>query len=114
MVLIELPGGNDGLNTIIPINHYGQYYNSRANIAIPQAGLRSYITLDSTLPDNQQIGLHPDMVAEMFGFKSGDELVLALLAAKPVKEEVDSRLDARMLAEYGDMNTPAEMEVQVL
>lgn len=58
-------------------------------------------------------GLHPDMVAEMFGFKSGDELVLALLAAKPVKEEVDSRLDARMLAEYGDMNTPAEMEVQV-
>lgn len=58
-------------------------------------------------------GLHPDMVAEMFGFKSGDELVLALLAAKPVKEEVDSRLDARMLAEYGDMNTPAEMEMQV-
>lgn len=58
-------------------------------------------------------GLHPDMVAEMFGFKSGDELVLALLAAKPVKEEVDSRLDARMLAEYGDMNTPAEIEVQV-
>lgn len=58
-------------------------------------------------------GLHPDMVAEMFGFKSGDELVLALLAAKSVKEEVDSRLDARMLAEYGDMNTPAEIEVQV-
>ena len=35
LVLIELHGGNDGLNTIIPINHYGQYYNSRANIAIP-------------------------------------------------------------------------------
>ena len=76
LVLIELHGGNDGLNTIIPINHYGQYYNSRANIAIPQAGLRSYITLDSTLPDNQQIGLHPDMVAAKAMYDQGHMAVI--------------------------------------
>ena len=46
LVLIEMHGGNDGLNTVIPINQYGQYYNHRANIAIPENGLRKFITLE--------------------------------------------------------------------
>ena len=40
LVLIEMHGGNYGLNTVIPINQYGLYYNHRANIAIPENGLR--------------------------------------------------------------------------
>ncbi|MEH0156705.1 DUF1501 domain-containing protein [Limibacter armeniacum] len=61
IVLIQLHGGNDGLNTIIPINQYSEYYNLRANIAIPESGNRKMIQLDSFLPDEQQVGLHPDM-----------------------------------------------------
>lgn len=36
LVIIQLNGGNDGLNTVLPVNQYGQYYNARTNIAIPE------------------------------------------------------------------------------
>ncbi len=36
LVLIRLKGGNDGLNTIIPLFDYGTYQSGRPNIAIPQ------------------------------------------------------------------------------
>ncbi|MBK6979626.1 MAG: hypothetical protein IPH28_23155 [Cytophagaceae bacterium] len=32
--MIELNGGNDGLNTMIPVNQYSNYLNARKNIAI--------------------------------------------------------------------------------
>lgn len=66
LVLINLAGGNDGLNTIIPINNYDNYANLRPNIKIPETGADAYITLDNTLADNQLIGLHPALT----GFKS--------------------------------------------
>ena len=62
IVLIQLHGGNDGLNTIIPIEQYAQYYNLRPNIAIAENGTRPYIQLDSSLPVEDQVGLHPDLV----------------------------------------------------
>ena len=58
-------------------------------------------------------GLDPDVVAEMFGYGSGDEMVRALLAAKPMKEAVAERTDAEMLRRFGDMNTPAALEAEV-
>ena len=58
-------------------------------------------------------GIPPDMVAEIVGFVSGDELVLALLNAKPAKEEIAARLDKRMMDEYGKMNTPEAREAAV-
>lgn len=36
LVLIRLKGGNDGLNTFIPLYDYGTYQNNRPNIAIRQ------------------------------------------------------------------------------
>lgn len=66
IVLINLAGGNDGLNTTIPINDYDTYANLRPSIKISDSGSNSYLTLDNTLPDNQLIGLHPALT----GFKS--------------------------------------------
>ena len=61
LVLINLAGGNDGLNTIIPINYYDIYSNLRPSIKVPSNGLNSYINLDNTLDETQQIGLHPSL-----------------------------------------------------
>ena len=51
LVILNLGGGNDGLNTIIPFED-DEYYNLRPTIAIPQNEL---ITITDTL------GLHPAM-----------------------------------------------------
>lgn len=54
LVLIQLNGGNDGLNTVIPLEFYSNYFNARANIAIPQNRVLS-------LTGNNKTGLHPAM-----------------------------------------------------
>ncbi|MDX8552846.1 DUF1501 domain-containing protein [Tenacibaculum sp. 1B UA] len=59
LVLVNLSGGNDGLNTIVPLNQYDIYSNLRPKIKVPVTGSNQYITLDRTLINNQQIGLHP-------------------------------------------------------
>lgn len=54
LVLIQLSGGNDGLNTIIPLEFYSDYNRIRPNIAIPEARVLS-------LNNNLKSGLHPSM-----------------------------------------------------
>jgi len=66
VVIIQLAGGNDGLNAVIPVAQYETYFNYRSNIAIPQDGDRKFINLDESFPLEQKLGLHPDMA----GFKS--------------------------------------------
>ncbi len=39
LVLIQLNGGNDGLNTIVPLDYYDQLANARPNILLPQSSL---------------------------------------------------------------------------
>jgi uncharacterized protein (DUF1501 family) len=50
LVLIQLSGGNDGLNTVIPLDQYPAYYNVRKNIAILE---------DRVLRLTDATGLHP-------------------------------------------------------
>lgn len=66
LVLINLAGANDGLNTLVPLNQYDTYSNLRPTIKVPETGVNKYITLDGTLPDEQQVGLNP----ALSGFKS--------------------------------------------
>ena len=63
LVFIQLHGGNDGLNTLIPISQYDEYYNLRPNIAIRHTGTRSYLEVDNTVDENARVGLHPEMLA---------------------------------------------------
>lgn len=55
-------------------------------------------------------GLHPDLVAELFGFSSGDEMAQALAGAVPPREAIDALTDQRMLQEHGELATPDAIE----
>ncbi|GAA4280339.1 DUF1501 domain-containing protein [Gaetbulibacter aestuarii] len=63
LVLVFLQGGNDGVNTVIPLDQYDTYRNLRPTLGIPDSGTHKYITLDSTLDENQQMGLHPALTS---------------------------------------------------
>ncbi len=54
MVFIELNGGNDGLNTLIPLDQYGTLSNHRNNLLIPE---NKVLNLNGTFAT----GLHPSM-----------------------------------------------------
>jgi uncharacterized protein (DUF1501 family) len=54
LVLVQLSGGNDGLNMVIPISTYSLYNNARTNIAIPENRI---LRLNGT----DKSGLHPSM-----------------------------------------------------
>ncbi|MEN9282241.1 MAG: hypothetical protein RL594_1176 [Bacteroidota bacterium] len=52
LVLVQLNGGNDGLNTVLPLKDYSTYQKLRTNIAIPE---RSGLKL------TDEAALHPSM-----------------------------------------------------
>lgn len=54
-------------------------------------------------------GLHPDTVAEMFGFRSGRQLVTELLNAEPKASVIEGMTDQRMLERHGDISSPEAM-----
>ncbi len=60
LVVIQLGGGNDGLNTVVPYGA-GAYYDARPDLAVPAPG-RGTQQRPAALPldDRQGIGLHPD------------------------------------------------------
>jgi len=58
LIIIQMRGGNDGINTVIPIEQYDTYSNLRPGIRIKQS---DYIPLDSTLPLADQVALNPAM-----------------------------------------------------
>ena len=51
LVVVNLNGGNDGLNTVVPYQNQN-YYNLRPDIALPS---------DSVLPITDELGLHPSL-----------------------------------------------------
>lgn len=66
LVLVQLSGANDGLNTVVPINQYDKYASLRPTIKLNNTGANSIINLDTTLSLENQVGLHPSLT----GFKS--------------------------------------------
>lgn len=54
LVIIQLSGGNDGLNTVIPISTYNLYNAARTNVAIPENRILALNGYANT-------GLHPAM-----------------------------------------------------
>ena len=55
-------------------------------------------------------GLHPDIVAKMFGLPSGDALVRELIGGEPAKDKIDGLTEQRMLEEHGELVDPTAIQ----
>jgi len=58
-------------------------------------------------------GMDPAMAAEMLGFPSANQMLLAIANAKPLAEEVDARTDAEMVRTHSELATPEGREKEV-
>jgi uncharacterized protein (DUF1501 family) len=77
LVLIQLNGGNDGLNTVIPVDQYGAYQAARPNIALPQNKILKLNGADS-------MALHPSLSEIQQLFNEGKAgIVQAVSYPKP-------------------------------
>lgn len=63
LVIIRLNGGNDGLNTVIPLDQYENLVIQRQNILIPENQLLSL---------NNNLALHPEMTGIQNMFQKGE------------------------------------------
>ncbi|AIY40194.1 Phage protein [Collimonas arenae] len=68
----------------------------------PDANLRGLTSKD---------GMPPDMVADMFGFRNGAELVRNLAEGADMKELVARLTDQRMLEQHGELVDPQSVEM---
>jgi len=64
LVVIQMNGGNDGLNMVIPLDRYTELTNARPNLLIPSA---SVLALNGTTTT----GLHPSMTGLRDMFNDG-------------------------------------------
>ena len=63
-VFIQLSGGNDGLNTVIPTDQYSNLSNARANVLIQESKVLTLNGITGT-------GLHPAMTGLRNMFNNG-------------------------------------------
>ncbi len=68
LVIIQMNGGNDGLNTIIPLDKYTNLNNGRPNIILPQASILP-------LNNNPTTGMHPALT-ELRGLYDSGKVVI--------------------------------------
>ncbi len=91
LVLITMGGGNDGLNTVVPIQN-GTYYDKRGSLAIPAS---------STLALSEDRGLHPNLGAIKSLWEKGDVAVIDGVGAPGTDLSHFSSM-ARWMAGAGD------------
>ncbi len=86
LVLIQMHGGNDGLNAIIPVEQYDLYANLRPSIKIPNSGANKYIDLDLTLASADRVGLHPAMLSMKQMYDDGRASVVQAAGYKDMNQ----------------------------
>ncbi len=131
LVIVQLSGGNDGLNMVIPVADYSNYFNARSNIAIPQASVLNIAGVNGT-------GLHPAMTGLQALFSEGKaKLIQAVgypqpnfshfratdiwMSASNSTQEVYSGWAGRYLnyeypnfpADYPNADTPDPLAIQI-
>lgn len=92
LVIIRLNGGNDGLNTLIPLDQYDNLMIQRPNVIIPEA---------SIIPISPTNGFHPSMngMADMFNNNN-----LAIIQNVGYPEQNRSHFRSMDIWSYGSLD----------
>ncbi|MBC7720615.1 MAG: hypothetical protein H7068_01250, partial [Pedobacter sp.] len=64
LVIVQLQGGNDGLNMVIPLEYFSNYANARSNIFIPENNVLKFNNYD-------KVGLNPAMTGLQTMYNDG-------------------------------------------
>lgn len=108
---VELEG-RPKLSTDALVEMYGTTSDIRAQLEAagvdPQGQRAFWHQLPRNLTAKQ--GVHPDVLAELVGMTSGDQLVRALLSMAPRETLIEQMTDARVLQRYGDLSNSQELE----
>ncbi len=96
----EMPEGMKGqkLDTKILTDTYGKEVLKLMPKSVP--------------PIYKQGGTHPDTLAEIFGFDSGDAMVKALWNANPLKQQIDQQTEQIMKEKHGDILNDGTIEAE--
>ena len=97
LVIVYLNGGNDGLNTVIPVDQYAIYQSLRSNIALPQNTL---LALDGTAT----MAFHPAMTGMRDLYNSGRLTVLNSVSYPNPDQSHFRSTDIWMTAADADVN----------
>lgn len=69
LVIIQMNGGNDGLNMVIPLDRYSELSNARSNILLPQSAVLPLTGTATT-------GLHPSMTGLRDMYNTGQVCIV--------------------------------------
>jgi uncharacterized protein (DUF1501 family) len=86
VVFLYLFGGNDGLNTVVPINQYSRYQALRPTLRIPQSSLL-------VLPDRPDIGLNPGLSKLYNLYTSNTSLKVAIINGIAMPKDAEGLFD---------------------
>ncbi|MFN5418286.1 MAG: DUF1501 domain-containing protein [Flavobacteriia bacterium] len=92
LVIVRMNGGNDGLNTLIPLDQYDNLVVQRSNVIIPETNI---IPLTSTN------GLHPSMTGMASMFNTGN---LAVIQNVGYPEQNRSHFRSMDIWSYGSLD----------
>ena len=69
LVIIQQNGGNDGLNTVFPLDQWSKLFNARSNILMAESSVL-------TLNNNSSTGLHPAMTEMKNLYDNGKMMIV--------------------------------------
>ena len=97
---VTVPGGRMLLDRAYLVERYGDSVLSRLPRTVPP------IYADAKKSVRQDVAIvHPDILAEAFGYESGDALVQDLLSAPPLGNAIVQETELRMRNRFGDLLT---------